>query len=74
MEAEADACNGWLNEAVFLAASVRFSWPPVFSFLAATVQVLMAADTWDYLRRLAERRGLSVEQLAAQEMNRIGRA
>src|SRR5215468_10749156 len=25
MEAEADACNGWLNEAVFLAASVQFS-------------------------------------------------
>jgi hypothetical protein len=45
MEAEADACNGSLNEAVFLAASVQFSWPPAFSFLAATVQVLMAADT-----------------------------
>src|SRR5215471_9620263 len=45
MEAGADACNGWLNEAVFLTASVQFSWPPAISFLAATVQVLMTADS-----------------------------
>ena len=43
-QADVPRVTGSLNEAGLLAASVQFSWPPAFRLLAASVQVVMAAD------------------------------
>lgn len=39
-----------IGKADLVAATAQFSWPPAFSSLAVSVQVLMAADSHDRVR------------------------